>query len=57
MHQQKINEYLDEVIAKASEVAEISDEEALALSRYSEDHLIDLCGAASKVRNLSLIHI
>ena len=51
MHQQKINEYLDEVIAKASEVAEISDEEALALSRYSEDHLIDLCGAASKVRN------
>ena len=51
MHQQKINEYLDEVIAKASEVVEISDEEALALSRYSEDHLIDLCGAASKVRN------
>tara|TARA_B110000014_G_scaffold263353_1_gene259835 strand:- start:11594 stop:12799 length:1206 start_codon:yes stop_codon:yes gene_type:complete len=51
MHQHKINTHLGDVIAKASEFLEITDEEALSLSSYSEDHLDDLCGAAAKMRN------
>ncbi|MFL2759552.1 MAG: 7,8-didemethyl-8-hydroxy-5-deazariboflavin synthase CofG [Dehalococcoidia bacterium] len=42
---------MGDVIAKASEFLEITDEEALSLSSYSEDHLDDLCGAAAKMRN------
>ena len=42
MHQHKINTHLDDVIAKASELSEITDEEAFVFSDYSEDHLADL---------------
>ena len=51
INQHKINTHLGDVIAKASEFLEITDEEALSLSSYSEDHLDDLCGAAAKMRN------
>ena len=51
MNQHKTNTHLTDVIAKASEIFEITDEEALLLSRYSEDHLGDLCGAAANIRN------
>ena len=51
MNQHKINTHLADVIAKASEIFEITDEEAFLLSCYSEDHLDDLCGSAAKIRN------
>ena len=51
MHQHKINTHLDDVIAKASELSEITDEEAFVFSDYSEDHLAALCASAAKIRN------
>ena len=51
MHQHKTNTHLDDVIAKASELSEITDEDALLFSKYSEDHLDALCTSAAKIRN------
>ncbi len=51
VNQHKINTHLSDVITKASEFYEISDEEALILSMYSEEYLDDLCGAAAEIRN------
>ena len=47
----KIKTDIKEVIAKASEYAEITDSEALTLSEYSEDSLNDLCRAAGQIRD------
>ena len=47
----KIKTDIKEVIAKASEYAEITDSEALTLSEYSEDCLNDLCRAAGQIRD------
>ena len=50
-NENKTNTQLDEVIFKASESLEITDEEALLISSYSEDHLDDLCDSAAKIRD------
>ena len=46
---QTANKQISEIISKASEFSELTDKEVLLLGNYSEDHIDDLCRAASSI--------
>ncbi|SVB23223.1 uncharacterized protein METZ01_LOCUS176077, partial [marine metagenome] len=48
---QTANKQISEIISKASEFSELTDKEVLLLGNYSEDHIDDLCRAASSIRD------
>ena len=48
---QIVNTQISEIIFKASKLSELTDKEVLFLGNYSEDHIDDLCNAASSIRD------
>ena len=48
---QIVNTQISEIIFKASKLSELTDKEVLLLGNYSEDHIDDLCNAASSIRD------
>ena len=50
-HKQIVNTQISEILSKASEFSELTDKEVLSLGNYSEDHIDELCRAASSIRD------
>ena len=54
-HKQIVNTQISEILSKASEFAELTDKEVLSLGNYSEDHIDELCRAASSIRDYGVV--